>query len=715
MQTPMLCLALLAGLAHPKVLVAHPRGAAPIVIDGKLDEPAWRAAPVGGDFIERTPTPGAPSPAESTVRVLFDADAIYVGVRMLTLPGETPKAFELRRDNGGIWSFDAVTVKIDPRLDRRTTLGFAVNPAGARIDLIALDNGKVFRVEHDSVWDVATSVDAAGWTAEYRIPATALGVRASDGEQRMGLEVSRDHAVRVATDDWAPLPPGFGPVSALHYGELRGVRGLGAGRPFALIPYGLGAWEDGDPRGGVGGEARVQIGTSGQAELSVRTDFAEVDLDDALVNLDRFPLFFPERRPFFLNGLDVFEFGESGFTQLFFSRRIGLDPDGAQVPIHTGLKVFQRDGRVRGGALSVLTADHAGRSAALWSVGRGRAEVADGHAGAMLVHRADVPTLGDGATGPSHLGLGLDGQLRAFDTRLQIAGSGALTANSGRESTADGPNRLKLGGTAALKTQWRGRNFRPSLNLFRVDDTYDPQVGFLRRGDIAQAESRLAWYWLNPTPTLKSVSIDGAGFVLTDADLEAQQGLGGASNLRVDWMSGWGVQSGIGWDTDRVASAFELADRVTVPAGDYDGVLVDLYVNSPYARTPDFELGLVHDRGYFGGQRNGGSLSGGWYLNSHVRIGGDLRLNHIDLPGADAFWTTAINSSLTITPSPTWVIDTVGQFNSVSERISGLMRLRWRWQPGSDLFVVYREAFDAGASVDRRVTLKLTWWIDGLL
>lgn len=715
MQAPMLTLALLVGLAQPKVLVAHPRGDAPIRIDGRLDEAPWLAAPVGGDFIERTPTPGKPSPVESTVRVLFDQDAIYIGVRMLTRPGEPPQAFELRRDNSGIWAFDAVTVKIDPRRDQRTTLGFAVNPAGARIDLIALDNGKVFRVEHDSVWDVATSVDDAGWTAEYRIPATALGVRASDGEQRMGLEVSRDHAARVATDDWAPIPPPFGAVSALHYGELRGVQGLGAGRPFALIPYGLAAWENDDPRAGLGGDARVQIGTSGLAELSVRTDFAEVDLDDALVNLDRFPLFFPERRPFFLNGLDVFQFGESGFTQLFFSRRIGLDDRGGQVPIHTGLKLFQRDGRFRAGALSVLTADHEGRSAALWNVARGRAEVADGHVGAMLVHRADVPTLGDGDTGPSHLGLGLDGQMRAFDTRLQIAGSGALTANQGRESGSGDPNRLVLGGTAAVTALWRGRNFRPSLNLYRVDDTYDPQVGFLRRGDIAQAESRLAWVWLNPVPALKTVSIDASGFVIEDAELEERLGLGTSSNLRVDWVSGWGAEAGVGWDRDRVNRAFDLADRVAVPAGDYDGMTFDIALNTPYARTPDLDLSATHDRGYFGGTRTGGQVSAGWYLNSHLRLGGDLGLNHIDLPGGEPFYATAFNGQITITPSPWWVIDTVGQYLSVSERVSGLMRLRWRWQPGSDLFVVYREAFEAGASVDRRVTLKLTWWLDGLL
>jgi hypothetical protein len=711
----MLAPLLIAATLAPPTLTAHPRGEAPIIIDGRLTEAPWLQAAKGAHFRERTPTPGATPSVPSTVQVLYDRDAIYVGVRMALLPGETPKAFELRRDSGRIWAFDAVTVKIDPRRDQRTTLGFAVNPAGAQIDLIALDNGRVFRVEHDSVWEVATHVGPDAWTAEYRIPASALGVRATEGEQLMGLNVSRDHAARVATDDWALMPPGFGPVSALHYGELRGVQGMGAGRPFALIPYGLAAMEGGDFRGGLGGEARLQIGGSGWAEMSVRTDFAEVDLDDALINLDRFPLFFPERRPFFLNGLDVFEFGESGWTQLFFSRRIGLDSDGNQVPIHTGAKLFQRDGRVRGGVLSVITGAHDDRAAALWNVARGRVEVGDGHVGAILTHRTDVPTLGEGETDVGHLGLGLDTQLRLLDTRLQIEGSGVLSANSGKDSATDTPSTLTLGGGSVLKVQWRGRNFRPRVRTFRADETYDPKMGFLRRGNAWTTDAGLEYVWLNPADGMRAISAELSPFVILDADATDRQGLGGVASLAFAWNSGWSIRGGFGWDEDTVADDFELADRATIPAGTYDGLEYEVVVNSPSARTPDFSFGVGQDLGYFGGQRTGGRLISSWYLGSWVRLAGDVRLDRIDVPDTEAFFTTAFNGQVSVTPSPTVAIDTVGQYVSVSERISALVRLRWRWAPGSDIFVVYREAHRADEPVDRRATLKATWWIDGLL
>ena len=226
-------------LAAPS-LTAQPRGDTPVAIDGKLDEAPWATAPVGSGFTERTPAPGQPSPADSRVRVLYDAEALYVGVELGLLPGETPRALELTRDASRIWADDAVTVKLDVLLDRRTTLGFVVNPAGARIDYIALDNGRVFRREFDAVWGVATQVHADRWVAEFRLPYTALGLTRRAGERVLGMNITRDHNARTATDDWSALPPEFGAAAATHYGTLQGLQDVGVpGRPITLIPYGL--------------------------------------------------------------------------------------------------------------------------------------------------------------------------------------------------------------------------------------------------------------------------------------------------------------------------------------------------------------------------------------------------------------------------------------------------------------------------------------------
>lgn len=329
--------------------------------------------------------------------------------------------------------------------------------------------------------------------------------------------------------------------------------------------------------------------------------------------------------------------------------------------------------------------------------------------------QVDVPALGDGATDVGHLGLGLDTQLRLFDTRLQLEGSGVLSANSGRDSATDAPSTLRLGGSSVLKAQWRGRNFRPSLRTFRADDTYDPQVGFLRRGDAWTTEAGLKYVWLNPAAGLREISVDANPFLILDANGDDRQGLGTVSSLKVNWMSGWSARLTAGWDEDTVADAFDLAERARVPEGTYEGLEYEVLLSSPSARTPDVSIGANHDAGYFGGTRTGGRLVSSWYLGSWVRLAGDLRLNRIAVPGTDPFLTTAFNGQIAITPSPTVAIDTVGQYVSVSERVSALVRLRWRWAPGSDLFVVYREAHRDAEPTDRRATLKATWWIDGLL
>lgn len=138
-----------------------------IAADGRLDEPAWARAPVGGGFVERSPRSGAVPPVATEVRVLHDHEALYVGVTMSLLPGETPRALEMTRDDTEIWSDDAVTIKFDVQRDRRSTVGFAVNAAGAQIDFVALDSGRSFRLEYDALWECGTTTTLREpWTSE---------------------------------------------------------------------------------------------------------------------------------------------------------------------------------------------------------------------------------------------------------------------------------------------------------------------------------------------------------------------------------------------------------------------------------------------------------------------------------------------------------------------------------------------------------------------
>ena len=350
----------------------------PVRLDGRLDEPAWAAAEPATGFTQAYPNPGAPESERTEVRVLVAADALYVGARMYDAHPDSIAAQLSRRDAAGTYS-DRVLLILDSRDDRRTAFHFAVNPRGVKQDSYLYDDTREDG-SWDAVWDVATSVDSAGWTAEFRIPFSQLRFppRVS-GERVWGFGVMREIARREERSTWSPWTrnsPGF--VSTI--GELRGLESVRAPTRLEIVPYtsarlerapGDGAdpfYHSNDMGGKIG--ADFQYGLPGGLTLTgtLNPDFGQVEVDPAVVNLTAFETFFPERRPFFVEGIDVFRFGDitahnyQSFPQYFYSRRIGRQPQGRL----TGdiAYVDLPDQSTILGAVKV-----SGRTASGWSVG----------------------------------------------------------------------------------------------------------------------------------------------------------------------------------------------------------------------------------------------------------------------------------------------------------------------------------------------------------
>ncbi len=311
-------------------------------LDGRLDEAAWAAAEPAGDFVQSYPEPGKPASQRTEVRVLAGPDALYVGARMFDTRPDSIAAQLARRDASGTYS-DRVLVFIDAYDDRRTAFHFAVNPRGVKQDSYYSDDTRE-DVNWDAVWDVATGVDSLGWTAEFRIPYSQLrfAPRVS-GERVWGLGVMRDVARRDERSTWSPWTrnsPGF--VSA--FGALRGLQAVRAPTRLEILPYTRARLERApgdaaDPfysRNDVGAAvgADLQYGLPGGLTLTatLNPDFGQVEVDPAVVNLSAFETQLPERRPFFVEGNDVFRFGDvvarnyNAFPQYFYSRRIGRQP-----------------------------------------------------------------------------------------------------------------------------------------------------------------------------------------------------------------------------------------------------------------------------------------------------------------------------------------------------------------------------------------------------
>ncbi|MBA2669923.1 MAG: carbohydrate binding family 9 domain-containing protein, partial [Gemmatimonadetes bacterium] len=329
------------GVSAVRMLQAN-RLAGDIRIDGRLDEADWERAQPATGFTESYPNAGAAANERTEARVLWDDQAIYVGVRLFDSNPDSIAAPLARRDAAGIYS-DWLHLIVDSYHDRRTSFRFSVNPRGVQRDVYMYNDGEE-DASWDAVWEVATQMDSLGWTAEYRIPLSQLRYEGQvEGERVWGFQIMRDIARRQQRLSWSPWnrqSPGF--VS--RFGELRGIDGIRPVRRIEVQPYTsarltrapsdtLNPFFRSNASRFAGG-ADVKVGLTSGLTLTgtINPDFGQVELDPAVINLSAFESFFSERRPFFVEGADVFRFGQVRSNiniesqTFFYSRRIGRSP-----------------------------------------------------------------------------------------------------------------------------------------------------------------------------------------------------------------------------------------------------------------------------------------------------------------------------------------------------------------------------------------------------
>ena len=366
-----------------------------IALDGRLDDAPWQRAVAFGNFVQSWPNPGTPGTERTEVRVVYDDEAIYVGVRAFDSRPDSIAAQLARRDASGIYS-DWIHVIIDSYHDRRTAFRFTVNPKGVQKDVYnSNDNSE--DANWDAVWDVATRVDSAGWVAEYRIPLSQLRFgNAPKGEPRTwGWQVMRDVArknERVAFAPWTPDGRGF--VS--RFGDLTGIVDIPQPQRLEVLPYASAKitrapgdrdnpfYRQTDTRPNAGADVRYGLPGGLTLTATINPDFGQVEVDPAVVNLSAFESFFPEKRPFFLEGADVFSFGnlrrhnDYGGMTFFYTRRVGRSPTRypsggdiayvdmpEQTTIAGAAKVTGRVGPWTVGILNALTNEERARVAGL--------------------------------------------------------------------------------------------------------------------------------------------------------------------------------------------------------------------------------------------------------------------------------------------------------------------------------------------------------------
>ena len=293
-----------------------------IDIDGRLDEPAWREAEPSGNFVQKYPVSDT-IPAESTtVKVLYDNKYLYVGVRAYDSEPEGIVGRLSRRDIAA--GSDYITVYVDSYLDRKTAYTFKTNPLGVKIDWYIYDD-LYSDGDWDAVWDIGTSIDSLGWIAEFSIPFSILRFQ-NRNSLTFGFEVVRYISRKRETDEWTFIPEdarGF--VS--FFGKLTGIKQIPTPKNLELLPYGMGRLirekGESDYFYNAGCDIKYGIGSNFILDATVNPDFGQVEADPSQLNLSLFETYFSEKRPFFIEGKDLFK----THYELFYSRRIGKAPE----------------------------------------------------------------------------------------------------------------------------------------------------------------------------------------------------------------------------------------------------------------------------------------------------------------------------------------------------------------------------------------------------
>lgn len=559
------------------------------VIDGRIVEAAWARAAVAAGFVQHDPNPGRPATQRTEARVLYDDDALYVALRMFDTAPDSIVAQLGRRDNE-VYS-DWAYVGIDSYYDRRTAFIFGLNPRGVMMDVL-IHNDTEQDPSWDAVWEGSAQRDDEGWTAEFRIPFSQLrySTAQGSGEQVWGVQFMRRIARRNETTFWAPTLPADARMVSL-FGELRGLRDLSPPRRLELMPYGVASvtrapGEVGDPfhRGTdpfAGGGADIKAGLTSNLTLTatVNPDFGQVEADPSVFNLTAVETFFSERRPFFVEGVDIFRFGlglgdgDLGNESLFYSRRIGRAPGGsvdgdftALPDLTTILGAAKVSGKTAGGwslgFLNALTAAESGRS---WTGGVERETAVE-----PLTNYAVARLIRDFRDGASAVGV------IATSTNRALPGSGELDWMRGSAFTGGldarhrfGDNSYQLGGSlvgsrVSGTAEAMDRVQRSSVHYFQRPDlshvTYDPTrtslAGWSAKADLfkLQGNVRFALFGMAISPGFEANDL---GFQ-TSSDMAVTGFWAGYQKYDAGrWFRNWNVGTngwtGVDFGGDRLA------------------------------------------------------------------------------------------------------------------------------------------------------------------
>ena len=683
--------------AKPRPSVTALRVDIPPVIDGRMDDEAWKNATIGGDFVQFEPIEGVPMTERTEFRVLYDGKALYIGFWCYDSEPNKILARTLSRDD---WpdEDDFIHFAIDPFLDRRNGYLFAINPNGSRFDAI-INNNAYAGNSWDTIWDCRSSINSEGWFCEIRLPFDSVAF--APGNTAWGFNVERTIRRKNEEGRWHNAVRHLNTSSVANAGEIRGLEGLGEVSKWDITPYAVGKYQydhvngDGNSLEDFGGDISYRISPNMNATLSFNTDFAETEVDTRQLNFTRFSIMYPEKRDFFLKDSGIFHFGPQSKSSSsipstpFFSRTIGLTKQGVPVPINLASKVTGRVGDYNIGLIGAMLGDHSDADSQNAFVTRISKNVLEQSSVGM------ISTIGDPNSDQDASMIGTDFNYRTtkFLTDKTLRASIYSMANH------DEPTNWSYAHGTGIS--YPNEFIDARISYYQIDDEFKPKLGFTRRTGVRRYSSGLSIRPRTEKLTwLRKYHISYYNSIYTTLENQIESQKHSIYLPYLDFESGYRFSFEIEREYDRPDRDFSVSGGGVVPSGAYWWTDYNLDVDLPDAGLLNGGFGYVFGDWYHG-EKDSVYARVGYDPFKWLNTSLSYSQSSFDLPDAEFdAQLSSLNLRLNFSPDMGW--SHLVQHDNISDSVGYSTRFFWEFQPGKKAYVVLRQNYgdeDDGSSL----------------
>jgi hypothetical protein len=673
-----------------------------IHIDGFVTDQEWSAIdtlPIYSHWPDFSVTPNT----RTLFRIAYDESYLYFSAVCYGDPGLI-QAPTFERDKLGM-TMDHVAIILDPYNDNENGVLFAVTTTGSRIDLSINNDAQgeePIDLSWNSFWEAKVIVNDEGWMAEMRIPFSSLRFQETDGISQMGMILYRYVPHGRQMDIYPEIPPDWGFWSFLKPSQAQDVtfEGIKNKRPWITSPYVLSKWGHHHVPEGMGHPARIvdrhldaglaiqhAITNNMNMDITVNTDFAQVEADDQVINLSRFYLFFPEKRRFFLERSSIMEFGFENSNRLFYSRRIGIN-NGEIIPLWGGVRLVGRIGNYDVGLLTMQSREMELFASENFGVLRLRKRISDNNSyiGGIATSRTDFQ-------GNVNLAYGVDGIINLFGNdylKINLAQS-----RSAQDTLVDG-NEIK-GNRNRIYIQWQNRSqvgFNYSFSYSQADIHYNPGLGFEERVNFKAFGDRISYGWFTErNPSLRFVKLELKANAWITNTTNRLESLMIAPELYVEWYRRNLLRISLMRYDDRPPMEFHLSPDVLIEPGNYLNNIGEITYATPPVNFLASEF-TVAGGSYYGGELITASVFPTFILSKFLTLSGFYQYNQINFEDIPDYRSHVGRFKVSTSLSVKYSLNAFVQYNSVSQL--SFLNIRFRYNPkdGNDLYLVYNETLN---------------------